>query len=81
MASLIVFCSGKKEFCVGIEVVDSVPVSSFIRSTDGSNKFFNEFFKIGKVNVKPLLEQTYTQFSIRAPNIGFKTVHCFSHPV
>ena len=50
MASSIFFCCGKKEFCVGTEGVDSVPVSSFIRSIDGSNKFY----KFEKVNVKPL---------------------------
>ena len=50
MASSIFFCCGKKEFCVGTEGVDSVPVSSFIRSIDGSNKFY----KFEKVNVKSL---------------------------
>ena len=54
MDSSIVFCSGKKEYCVGTEETDSVCVFSFIRSIDGSAKYFNEFFRFGKVNVKPL---------------------------
>ena len=54
MDSSIVFCSGKKEYCFGTEETDSVLVFSFIRSIDGSIKFFNIFFTFKKVNVKPL---------------------------
>ena len=54
MDSSIAFCFGKKEYCVGTEETDSVPVFLFIRSIYGSIKFFNEFFRFGKVNVKPL---------------------------
>ena len=50
----IVFCSGKKVACVGTEVVSSVPVSEFIRSSGGSKQVFSEPDKLGKVNSNPL---------------------------
>ena len=54
MASSIVFCSGKKEACVGTEEVSSVPLFLFYKPDDGSIKFFNEFFKYTSVNQNPL---------------------------
>ena len=54
MASSIVFCSGKKEACVGTKEVSSIPLFLFIKLDDGSIKFFSEFFKFGNVNSNPL---------------------------
>ena len=54
MASSIVFCSGKKEACVGTEEFSSIPLFLFIKPDDGSIKFFSEFSKFGNVNSNPL---------------------------
>ena len=40
MASSTVFCSGKKEVCVGAEGVSSIPAFLFIKQDDGPYNFF-----------------------------------------
>ena len=42
--------------CVGAEEVCLVFLSLFIKSCDGSIKFFKESDRFGKVNVKPLTD-------------------------
>ena len=56
MPSSIPFCSGKKEYCVGTEVVCSVPVSLFIKPGDDCRIFFSEADKFRKVNVNHLTD-------------------------
>ena len=50
------FAQKKKEFCVRAEEVCLVFVSLFIKSCNGSIKFFKESDRFGKVNVKPLTD-------------------------
>ena len=48
------FAQEKKVACVGTEVVSSIPVSEFIRSSGGSKQAFSEPDKFGKVNPNPV---------------------------